>query len=35
MVSPVTGEIEYDERFFIGPDLDPLWRRYEKTNTIN
>lgn len=30
-----TGEVEYEERFFLGPDLDLVWRRYEKTNTVN
>lgn len=35
LINPETGEVLYDERFFTGPDLNPLRRRYESTSTVN
>ncbi|MBI2421133.1 MAG: hypothetical protein HYV38_03550 [Candidatus Levybacteria bacterium] len=27
VINSETGEVEYEERFFVGPDLTPLWER--------
>ena len=35
IINPDTGEQVYEELFFVGPDLDLLWKRYERTSTVN